>query len=194
VSVHFDGSRAPRRWVLRVLLAAGLALSLPGCGSGGKRDSGEPEAGPLRVVEAMIKGFLSNKVDAKETKESAPEREPAPPQPDAASFAETAPPETCVVPYSGPVTIIPVRSAMALARSVAERPRQQLVYETENTAIFGDGRVITTDVEDVGRHLNAVGWSANPIQILGASVVPGGSSQNLGWSSGEGPKKRRVRG
>ena len=116
-----------------------------------------------------------------------------------ASFEPEAP-ETCEIPYSGPVTVIPVRSAAALARSVADRPSRELVYETEDTAIFEGGRVLTLDMENLGTHLNAVGWSTNPIKIMGAGVRPGGSSRNLGWNSAENTqgkkrkKKRRRRG
>jgi hypothetical protein len=115
-----------------------------------------------------------------------------------ASF-EPEVPETCEIPYSGPVTIIPVRNASALSRSVADRPRRELVYETEDTAIFEDGRVLTLNMENLGTHLNAVGWSANPIKIMGAGVRPGGSRRNTGWNSAENTgkrskKRRRRRG
>ena len=67
------------------------------------------------------------------------------------------------------------------------------MYETEDTAIFAGGRVLTTDLEGVGSHLNAVGWSTNPMKILGSNVRPGGSSRNIGWSSAENTQKRGSR-
>ncbi len=116
-----------------------------------------------------------------------------------ASFEPEAP-ETCEIPYRGPVTIVRVRSPTALARSVADRPSRELVYETEDTAIFEDGRILTLNLENLGTHLNAVGWSTNPINIMGAGVRPGGSGRNTGWNSAENTgkkskkKRRRRRG
>lgn len=180
-------------------LALCLALVLAGCGQDESED-GNP--GTLRVARAVLKSLLSNSVEATETRPeppAPPESAPTSPLPPPLASFETEAPETCQIPYTGTVTIIPVRSATALARSVADRPARELVYETEDTAIFEDGRVLTRDLENLGTHLNAVGWSTNPMKILGAGVRPGGSSKNAGWSSGEGSgkkrkKKRRRRG
>jgi hypothetical protein len=112
--------------------------------------------------------------------------------PSAAPVAlEALPAETCLVPYRGTVTIIPVRTPAALQRSIDDRPRVPVVYETEDTAIWRDGRVLTLDLENVGSHLNAVGWASNQMEILGTGSRPGGSSANLGWDSGQSGFKKR---
>jgi hypothetical protein len=171
----------------RIRAAAGLALLaclpalLAGCSGD---DAAEGKPGTLRIAKAVIARLLSDSSDAgssERTSRAAAEPEATVPLP----VAEPEPPQTCVVPYSGPVTIIAASTPNVLRRSVAERRGVPLVYETDDTAIWQDGRVMTVDVENVGSHLNAVGWAANPIQLLGASARPGGSTANLGWDSGE---------
>jgi hypothetical protein len=152
-------------------------------------------------MRAVLTGLLSNAVEAREEPGAAP-RLPPEPGAEAALALQTEEPQTCVVPYNGPVTIIQARTPSALARTVADRPRVPIVYETEDTAIWEDGRVVTTDVENLGTHLNAVGWASNPMQILGAGARPGGSTRNLGWASATSSfgnskttkKRRRRRG
>lgn len=155
-------------------------------GCGGSTDAnGEAKPSGFQIAKAVLTSLLSNSVEA--------EPAPAPVEPtvdpiatteDLAALASNADvPQTCVVPYNGPVTIIKASSLTAFARGVDDRPRARIVYETEDTAIWEDGRVLTTDVENVGTHLNAVGWASNPMQIMGAGARPGGSRQNLGWAS-----------
>jgi hypothetical protein len=175
------------------ILALCLALALAGCGND---EPSEGNPGTLRVAKAVLKSFLSNSVEATETEATppalvAPPPPAAPPMPLASFEPEVS--ETCEIPYSGPVTIIPVRNASALARSVADRPSRELVYATEDTAIFEDGRVLTLNMENLGTHLNAVGWSANPIKIMGAGVRPGGSRRNSAENTGKRSKKKRRR-
>jgi hypothetical protein len=166
-------------------LALGLSLALAmGC-SGGDATDGKP--GTMRVLKAIVTSFLSNSVDAEKQADASegetPSRAPEP-APDFAAL-DPEPAETCVIPYNGPVTIIPVRSPSVLSRTIAERRDARLVYATEDTAIWEDGRILTMNLEDLGTHLNAVGWASNPMQILGASTRPGSSSSNLGWGSGQ---------
>ncbi len=193
-----SGPDQNRAGILALSVALAVALALAGCG---EDESSEGNPGTLRVAVAVAKSFLSNFVEATETE---PESTPLPPESPPMPLASFEPevPETCEIPYSGPITIIPVRNAAALARSVADRPIRELVYETEDTAIFEGGRVLTLNMENLGTHLNAVGWSTNPIKIMGAGVRPGGSSLNTGWNSAENTqntgkkrkKKRRRRG
>jgi hypothetical protein len=176
-----------------------LALATS-CGSPESSENGEPKPGALRIVRAVMTSLLSNSIEAREqdpAPASADAEAPGPPPPASASApvaessaelgtelgANAQVPQTCSVPYNGPVTIVHARSPGAFARSVDDRPRVRMVYETEDTAIWEDGRVLTTDVENLGTHLNAVGWASNPMQILGASARPGASGQNLGWDS-----------
>jgi hypothetical protein len=178
------------RSLLRIFLVVTIALAGTACA---KSEGDEPDPGAFRIAKAVITNLLSNSVEASEETEAAP-APPAAPAP-APVFADE-PPQTCEVPYNGPVTVIPVRTVAALRNSVAREPDHTLVYETDDTAIYDDGKVLTVALEDVGTHLNAVGWSANPIQILGTSVRPGGSNKNLGWNSSEttpGMKKRKKK-
>ena len=201
----------PQRRALRVARSLCLALSftltvtgaLTGCGQSESED-GQPST--FRVVKAVMKSLLSNSVEVKEspTEGASTSQQPGRSEPASSSepeagtppavLAEAEAPQTCSVPYGGAVTIIPVRNANALQRSVAERPSRGLVYETEDTAIFDNGQVLTTNLEGLGTHLGAVGWSANPMKILGASVRPGGSSRNVGWNSAENTKSKSKRG
>ncbi len=156
--------------------------------------------GTFRVLKAVARAFLANSVEAsKELEEGpleglatqlpqAPPPGPAPPL----GPLEAEPPKTCFVPYNGPVTIIPVRTPAALQRSIDDRRSVPIVYETDDTAIWEDGRVLTMDVENLGTHLNAVGWASNPMRILGASARPGGSVANLGWNSGQTSFKKKA--
>lgn len=186
--------------LVRPALALLLAFALAGCAkseASGARKDDEPSG--FQIAKAIVTNLLSNSVEAKKQAASEPDRQaPAPREASAdwaVAAAQTELSQTCEIPYNGPVTVIPVRTATALARSVADRPARDLVYETDDTAIFEDGRVLTTALENVGSHINAVGWSANPVEILGASVRPGSSRMNVGASSESsfGKKKRRKR-
>ena len=174
-----------------VALLACLPAVLAGC-SRDAADDGDP--GTFRVAKAVLKSLLSSAAEPSSAEPSSEEVDAAEPSKvvsesaPAAASAQVAPepeaPQTCVVPYSGPVTIIAAASTNVLRKSVLERRGVPLVYETDDTAIWEDGRVMTVDVENVGNHLNAVGWATNPMQILGAGTRPGGSS--AGWDSGDG--------
>lgn len=180
-----------RRDPILLLLSLPLVVCLAACG---KSDSAETEPGTAQVVKAIVKGLFSNSVEVEE-RGSAPDRAYTPPS--FADVSDSGAGETCEIPYSGPVKIISVRTPGALARAVSAEPSWDLVYETDDTAIFRDGRVMTTDLESVGSHLNAVGWSSNPMQIMGGSVRPGASTANLGWASAPnstgGPKKKKKK-
>jgi len=104
---------------------------------------------------------------------------------------------SCRIPYSGPVAIVAVNTPQALARAIADRPSDQIVYETSDTAVYDDGRVVTTSLANVGEHLNALGWAENPMQILGAYAAPGGvRSGGSDWRAGasdDPPPTRKAR-
>ena len=183
-----------------------IASLVTGCGGGGSDEASETKPGPFRIVRAIITSLLSNSIEINESSELSElselnEKEPAaqaaPPdagrssQPMAAQEPDA--PQTCVVPYTGPVTIVAVRTPTALARSVADRGQVRLVYETEDTAIWEDGRVHTLNVEELGTHLNAVGWASNPMRILGAGTRPGGAAARGGWNAGTSSFKRSAK-
>lgn len=96
----------------------------------------------------------------------------------------------CAIPYTGPVAIVLVRSGQAFANAASEHASVGIVYETDDTVIFEDGRVITTHLENVGEHLSLLGWAENSMQILGA-----GASQTSRLAAGQsGQRTTRRRG
>ena len=109
-------------------------------------------------------------------------------------------PTSCEVAYSGPVTIVTVRTLGALARAMADRRPIPIVYSTEDTAAYEDGQVLTSNVEAVGDHLNALGWVQNPMRIAGAgtgvyaSAVSYDRSRDSSSSKPKTRRKRRRRG
>ncbi len=186
----------------------GLALAL-GCSDGGSEQAkGEARPTSGQIVRAVMTSLLTNSVEAREQDAAVPEAVPSEPvAQQGAEFAdlEAEAPQTCEIPYNGPVTIVRAPTATAFTRAVGDPRRARMVYETDDTAIWEDGRVVTMDVENLGTHLNAVGWASNPMQILGAGARPGGSGQNVGWDSATSSfqnskstqkrkKKRRRRG
>ena len=109
-------------------------------------------------------------------------------------------PTSCEVAYSGPVTIVTVRTPRALARAMADRRPIPIVYSTDDTAAYEDGQVLTSNVEAVGDHLNALGWVQNPMRIAGAgtgvyaSAVSYDRSRDSSSSKPKIRRKRRRRG
>jgi hypothetical protein len=98
------------------------------------------------------------------------------------------------------VTVIPVRYASQLQRTVAALRAAPLIYQTADTAVFEDGRIVTSEVEHVGAHLNELGWTENPLKISGAAAGAAGTAR-YAWRSGQGlqqgsaaPPPRRRRG
>ena len=186
--------------------AAVIGIALVGCSPGsdsGERVAGDPSA--AEILGVMAARFVKDREASQRAAE--PENEtntapaaPNPPEPETTS----APPQqpialatpianegSCEIPYRGLVTIIPVRSRNALRRAAADPTPSVLVYSTEDTAIFDDGRVLTADVENVGEDLSAVGWAANQMRILGTTAGAAAASYTR---SGRGSTKRRSRG
>lgn len=173
-----------RRTLASLLCAGVLALGCGGGDAGGEDADGAPQPSATRIAGAVLKSLLSNKVEARETDpKSAPAPSPSSPPPSDFAAIPADAPETCTIPYSGTVTIIPVRTATSIHRATGDRGGVPVVYETDDTAIWEDGRVMTTNMENVGTHLNAVGWSSNPMQIAGTGQRPGSSRKNLGFGS-----------
>ncbi len=154
---------------------------------------------------ASLSGFvgflLANVVASEESEPADADTDGAPDLPP--SFATQEPdlsvdeePTSCKVPYNGPVTIVAVRTPAALARAMADRGAIPIVYSTEDTAIYEDGRVMTSSLEAVGDHLNAVGWVQNPMRILGAGTSQRTQVASSEWrrnSNSSKPGKRRKK-
>jgi hypothetical protein len=74
--------------------------------------------------------------------------------------------EVCEVPpTSGPVALIILASGSKV-HAYARTLKGAVALRDAETVIFGDGRVITADVEAAGRHLNALGWGARRVDVV----------------------------
>ena len=154
-----------------------------------------------RSLSALVGRFLAKAAQRNDeegsgaAKPTPSHRSPTPARADAAVADAREEPRTCEVPYSGPVTIVPVRTIGALERAMNDRGTIPVVYATEDTAIYQDGRVLTTKVDSLGQHLNTVGWAENPMQILGAASGPPASAADWRTTSNGGStgKQRRTR-
>ena len=74
--------------------------------------------------------------------------------------------EVCEVP-AGPVSLMILKTPQKvreLARSVAKQV-PVLAYDGK-TAVFRDGRVITSDPEGATEHLNRLGWGSRRIDVV----------------------------
>jgi len=70
----------------------------------------------------------------------------------------------------GSVSIVVLASGERVQKLAATVKSVEIVRRDKETVIFADGRVITSDVEAAGRHLNALGWGHKRIEI--AASVP----------------------
>ena len=169
---------------LRAPAAQGLLVSCALLGALGCGKAGDAESGPKPSMATVARAVLNELFASGDRggEESAPGFAGETTRPDAwgalssddpallvATEPEEEAPTTCVIPYNGVVTVLPMRSERHLERAVAATRSATLVYETDDTAIFDDGRILTASVETVGDHLGAVGWVDNPIEIMGAS-------------------------
>lgn len=70
-------------------------------------------------------------------------------------------------PSSGPVSLVILSSPTQVyeyARATAHGV--PVVAHGPATVVFQDGRVISSDVEAVGRHLNELGWSTRSVNVV----------------------------
>jgi hypothetical protein len=80
-------------------------------------------------------------------------------------FANARAGEVCNVPSTGPVSLI-ILASSAKVHAYARALKGTVVRQDAKTVIFGDGRVITSDVAAAGRHLNDLGWGARSINVM----------------------------
>jgi len=73
--------------------------------------------------------------------------------------------EVCEVPHGGPVSLIILASGSKV-QQYARATKGTVVRRDAKTVVFLDGRVITSDVEAAGRHLNALGWGGRQIKVM----------------------------
>ena len=80
--------------------------------------------------------------------------------------------DVCDPAAAGSVSLIILKTpekVIELAKSVAKGV--PVVARDATTIVFRDGRVITSDVEAVSRHLNRLGWGERRINVVAAFAV-----------------------
>jgi hypothetical protein len=129
-------------------------------------------------------------------------QEPAPTPSPAASelapgFEDPGAANVCP-PDTGPVTVLIVNSERSVKSGAAQYPDLPILHRDPKTVVFEDGRVITSDVEAVSDHLNQLGWSGRPLELVGSMPRQYASSGGGDWRKSSGtkaskPRKRRRR-
>ncbi len=79
--------------------------------------------------------------------------------------------EICEVPSAGPVALV-VLASEAKVKAYARTQKGTVIRRDAKTVVFLDGRVITSDIEAAGRHLNALGWGARRIDVVASFAAP----------------------
>ena len=191
---------AAQTWgALRVVSTLACVLF---CGACSSADPDEPGGGDLFGFVGFMLANALGATDGLDPSDAVRGLEDSPDTTPALASASRTPvldppggeePTGCEVAYSGPVTIVRVRTLAALEQAMADRRPIQIVYSTEDTAVYEDGRVLTSNVAAAGEHLNALGWAQNPMQILGAATGRRASATSYDWSSGSKRTGRRTR-
>ncbi|MDJ0786136.1 MAG: hypothetical protein QNK05_04970 [Myxococcota bacterium] len=76
----------------------------------------------------------------------------------------------CEAPASGggggAVSLVVLASPEKVHTLARELPAVPVLRRGPATVVFADGRVVTSDVEAAGRHLNALGWAGRRIEVM----------------------------
>jgi hypothetical protein len=72
-------------------------------------------------------------------------------------------------PPTEPVLVVLVESPQQVRAATGVSRAQPLVNEAD-TVIFGDGRVVTSNLASASEHLNKLGWARRKIEIAGAGT------------------------
>jgi hypothetical protein len=75
-------------------------------------------------------------------------------------------------PADDPVLVVLVASAQQVKSAAAGLSRTRPLVNAADTVIFADGRAVTSSLESMSAHLNALGWASRKIEIAGAGSVP----------------------
>jgi hypothetical protein len=79
----------------------------------------------------------------------------------------------------GAVSIVVLASSSKVHEFAATVRGTPVLRRDKETVVFADGRVVTSDVEAAGRHLNALGWGSRNVQIV-ASLSRGSGRASPG--------------
>jgi len=87
------------------------------------------------------------------------------------AFSSARAGEVCEVPSAGPVALV-VLASESKVQSYARTLQGTVIRRDAKTVVFLDGRVVTSDIEAAGRHLNALGWGSRPIDVVASFAAP----------------------
>ncbi len=88
------------------------------------------------------------------------------------SFTSAHAGQVCEVPSSsGPLSLIILASGSKV-HAYAKTLKGTVARRDAETVIFHDGRVITSDIEAAGRHLNDLGWGGRRIDVVASFSAP----------------------
>jgi hypothetical protein len=88
--------------------------------------------------------------------------------------------KVCEVPSgSGPVALVILASG-AKVHAYARTLKGTVAHRDAETVIFHDGRVVTSDIEAAGRHLNDLGWGGRGINVMASFPAPR-ARRSGGW-------------
>jgi len=79
----------------------------------------------------------------------------------------------------GAVSIVVLASPSKVREFAATVRGTAVLRRDKETVVFADGRVVTSDVEAAGRHLNVLGWGSRNVQIV-ASLSRGSGRASPG--------------
>lgn len=173
-----------------------------------------PRSGEPGFVSSFLRTLVARALSDGPTDASLTTKEPAASATPLASQATTTPADTlageeiddpeegmCEWTYSGVVTIVSLRDERGLGRAIAGRGEIPVVYRSADTVVYEDGQVLTTKVENVTAPLSELGWSGNPIRLLGSATSSStrGSASSWSWNGARPdgtfkPRRTRRRG
>lgn len=89
-------------------------------------------------------------------------------------------------PALEPVLLVLLGPGASVASAAEGLSSAQRLVSTPDTVVYADGRAVTSNLDAMSRHLNALGWSSRPIEIVGA-----GTSRRASPGAGTGARRRR---
>lgn len=66
----------------------------------------------------------------------------------------------------GPVSLLILPNNARVRSYAATVKDSPIVSHSATTVVFGDGRVVTSDVTKASRHINDLGWETRPISVV----------------------------
>jgi hypothetical protein len=78
---------------------------------------------------------------------------------------------------SSPVMIVVVESPQRVQSASALWKATPIVVQEAETVVFADGRIVTSQIEAAGEHLQSLGWAHRQIEIVGGLSAASGAWQ-----------------